>query len=154
MTFERSTDTDAVIVVLRGCNNEISYTDLARQAGLTVVRAKQVLASARRAVRAESGVLFGCIWGEGLRRLTDVDKVKKPEKFKKRVFRGAGREIKDLSTIADLGALQKSEQHSVALNRTVLNVIRQQAMVKPEPSKMKVAALPLPDIDKLTQRRS
>lgn len=153
LTFERSADTDAVIIALRGCNNEISYIDLARQAGLTVDRTKQVLSSARRALRSESGVLFGTIVGEGLRRLTDADKVKKPEAFKKRVFRGAGREIKDLATISDFGNLEKSDQHSVTTNRTVLNVLRQQAMVKPEPPKVGTAPQPMANVAQLIQAK-
>jgi hypothetical protein len=148
LTFERSPDTDAVIVALRGCNDEISYADLARQAGLTLSRAKSVLPSARRAIRAETGVLFGVVRGEGLRRLTDADKVKKPEAFKKRVVRGAGRELKDLGTI-NVAGLQKSEQHSVTINRTVLNAMRQQAMVKPEPPKEKTAPQPMANIARL-----
>jgi hypothetical protein len=153
MTFERSADTDAVIVALRGCNNEISYKDMAKHAGLTLLRAKQVLPSARRALRAENGVLFGVIRGEGLRRLTDADKVKKPEAFKKRVFRGAGREIKDLGTIS-YDNLSKSDQHSVTTNRTVLNVIRQQATVKPEPPRTIIAAQPMANIEKLIPKAS
>jgi len=149
LTFERSADTDAVIVALRGCNKEISYADLARQAGLALDRTKQVLASARRALRSESGILFGVIRGEGLRRLTDADKVKKPEAFKKRVFRGAGREIKDLATISDFGKLEKSDQHSVTTNRTILNVLRQQALVKPEPQKMNMTPQPMANVAKL-----
>lgn len=153
LTFERSADTDAVIIALRGCNNEISYVDLARQAGLTVDRTKRVLSSARRAIRSESGVLFGTIVGEGLRRLTDADKVKKPEAFKKRVLRGAGRELKDLATISDFGNLAKSDQHSVTTNRTVLNVLRQQAMVKPEPPKMSTAPQPMANVAQLIQSK-
>lgn len=153
ITFERSADTEAVIVALRGCNGEIGYAELAKQAGLSVKRMKQVLSSARRALRSESGLLFGTIIGEGLRRLSDADKVKKPEAFKKRVFRGAGREIKDLSTISDFGNLSKSDQHSVSTNRTILNVLRQQSLVKPEPKKQEAAHQPMADISKLIQMR-
>lgn len=153
ITFERSADTDAVIVALRGCNGEIGYNELAKQAGLSVQRMKQVLSSARRALRSESGKLFGTIKGEGLRILTDADKVKKPEAFKKKVFRGAGREIKDLATISDFGNLSKTDQHNVTTNRTVLNVLRQQALVKPEPKKQETAPQPMADSSKLIQMR-
>lgn len=152
LTFERSPDTDAVIIALRGCNDEISYKDLARQAGLTLMRTKSVLPSARRSIRAETGVLFGVVRGEGLRRLTDADKVKKPEAFKKRVVRGAGRELKDLGTI-NIEGLQKTDQHSVSINRTVLNAMRQQAMVKPEPPKEKMAPQPMANVAKLVASR-
>ena len=149
LTFERSPDTEAVIVALRGCNNEISYRDLARQAALSLARTKQVLNSARRALRSEGGILFGVIRGEGLRRLTDSDKVKKPEAFKKRVFRGAGRELKDLGTIANFGALEKVEQHSCTINRTVLSVLRQQANVKPKSKKTAMTTQPMANVSQL-----
>lgn len=152
MTFERSPDTDAVIHTLQGCNNEISYRDLARQSGLTLGRAKQVLASARRALRSEK-ILFGTIRGEGLRRMTDSDKVKKPEAFKKRVARGAGRELKDLATIANFGALEKVEQHACTINRTVLNVLRQQARVKPEERGIDITPQPMANVSRLIQAK-
>ncbi len=150
MIFERSPDTDAVIKSLRGCNNEISYRDLARQAGLSLQRAKAVLPSARRALRSDSGVLFGVVRGEGLRRLTDEEKVKKPEAFKKRIFRGAGRELRDLGTIADFGRLSKNDQHKVTTNRTILSIIRQQANVKiEEPAPTKFTTNPTPNVSAL-----
>lgn len=152
LMLDRSPDTEAVVAVLRGCNNEISYEDMARQVRLPVARVKAVLASARRIIRTENGVLFGCLRGYGLRLLSDADKVKKPESFKKRVVRGAGREIQDLNTIANFGGLIKSDQHAVTTNRTVLNVIRQQAMVKPEPPKPTIARQPMPDVNKLIPR--
>ena len=151
LTFERSPDTDAVISVLRGVNEEISYADAAKRAGLAVPRMKSVLLSARRALRSE-GILFGTIIGEGLRRMTDADKVKKPEAFKKRVMRGAGRELKDLETIADFSALPKTSQHSVTLNRTILNAMRQSAAVKPDKIAPQHAPARIPDTAALISR--
>ena len=152
LAFERSPDTDATIDVLRACNDEIGYRDLAKRAGLSLPRMKSVLASARR-VLAKDGILFGAIRGEGLKRLTDHDKVRKPEQFKKRVFKGAGRELKHLATISDFGALQKTEQHSVTLNRTILGAIRQSASVKPDKVVEKTVSAPLPDVTKLIAGR-
>jgi hypothetical protein len=151
-TFERSPDTDAVIDVLRGCNDQIAYPDIATRAGLTLERAKGVLASARRVLRKD-GILFGTIMGHGVHRLTDLDKVKKPETFKRRVARGAGREIKDLSTIADFGKLSKTDQHCVTLNRTLLHAIKQSASVQPEKVKPATTAAPLPNTGALIQQR-
>lgn len=154
LTFERTPDTTAVIRALRGCNDEISYHELARLAGLSTLRMKAVLPSARRIVRTESGRLFGVIRGEGLRLLSDGDKVRKPEAFKRRVMRGAGREIHDLSTISDFTALPKAAQHSVTTNRTILNVIRQQAAVKIEAQDvLPMTPLPVPDSGKLIRSK-
>lgn len=149
LTFERSPDTDAVISVLRGINSEISYADAAKRAGLGVPRLKSVLPSARRALASE-GILFGTITGEGLRRLSDQDKVKKPEAFKKRVMRGAGRELKHLGTISDFAALGKTEQHSVTTNRLLLNTIRQSAAVKPDKIAPTASPKPMPNVALLT----
>lgn len=150
--FERSPDTDAVINVLRGCNDEISYVDAARRAGLGTDRLKAVLRSARNVLRSE-GILFGTVVGEGLKRLTDADKVKKPEAFKKRVMRGAGRELKDLATIADFTSLSKTDQHSVTLNRTVLNAMRQSASVKPDKIAPTASPKPMPNTAMLTMKK-
>lgn len=146
INFERSADTDAAINVLRGVNHEIAYIEAARRAGLGLQRFKAVLPSARRALSNE-GILFGVITGQGLKRLTDADKVKKPEAFKKRVFRGAGRELKHLATISDFGALSKADQHSVTLNRTVLNAMRKSAAVKSDEAEKPVASpQPIPNV--------
>lgn len=145
LSFERSPDTDAVIAVLKGCNSEISYVEIARRSHLSLDRAKSILPSARR-VLGTDGILFGTVVGEGLRRLTDEDKVKKPEAFKKRVMRGAGRELKHLSTIADFGSLSKTNQHSVTLNRTILSAMRQSAAVKPDKIAPSASPQPMPNV--------
>lgn len=152
MTWERSVDTESVVVALRGVNDEISWRSVASQTGLTLARVKAVMPSARRALRSE-GVLFGVVRGEGLRRLTDSDIVKKPEAFKKKVFRGAGRELKDQSLISNFGALPKVEQHTSTINRTVLNVLRQQAGVKVQPPAEKMTPVPLPNVTQLVKGR-
>lgn len=152
INFERSPDTDAVISVLRGCNSEISYSDLARRAGLAVARMKAVLRTARNALRTD-GIIFGTVIGEGLRRLTDIDKVKKPEAFKKRVMRGAGRELKDLTTISDFGGLSKTDQHSVTTNRFILSTIRQSAAVKPDKIVATASPQPMANVAVLTQMK-
>src|SRR5262245_54309878 len=144
MTFERSPDTDATVDVLQAVNGEIAYADLARRAGLSLKRLMQVLPSARR-IHRNTGILFGVIRGVGLKRMSDSDKVRKPEAFKQRVFRGAGRELKDLGHI-NYEPLSQTEQHSVTINKTVLNAMRQQAAVKPEAPKVKTAAQPMPDV--------
>lgn len=149
MIHERSPDTDAVVNALRGINDEVSYRDLAHRANLSLGRTKEVLASARRILVNENGILFGCMRGIGLKRMSDTDKVKKPASFRKRVFRGAGREIKHLATIADYENLTKSDQNIVSIERISLNAIRQQASVKPQEKKVATAPSPLPNIQNL-----
>lgn len=153
MTLERSPDTDAVVRVLRACNDEIAYEQIALRSGLTLARSKQVLRSARRVIEKD-GILFGVIRGQGLRLLADKDKTKLPEPWKKHVARGSRRVQSKLDTIANFGGLTKAEQYSVTTNRTILNVIEQQAKVKPEePSKRKVADLPIADVTRLIVKK-
>jgi hypothetical protein len=147
LTFERSPDTDAVINVLRGVNAEISYQEIAKRSGLGLPRMKSVLTSARRTLRSE-GILFGTIIGEGVKRLTDQDLVRKPEAFKKRVMRGAGRELKDLGII-NYDALSKLDQHSTTINRTILSAIRQSAAVKPEKIVPTASPKPMANVERL-----
>lgn len=151
MTFERSADTESVVTTLRGVNLEISYRQLAQQADLSPKRTMSVLASARRILENE-GILFGVNRGVGLRRLSDTDKVKQPEDFKKRVFRGAGRALKRLGTISSFENLSQPDRHSVVTNKTILNVIRSQAQVKPEISKIKIAPQPVVNVAKLIKK--
>lgn len=151
--FERSPDTDTIIDILRGCNDQIEYVVLAHRANLPLERTKSLLPTARRALRKE-GILFGTITGHGIHRLTDADKVKKPEAFKRRVFRGAGREIKDLTTISDFGKLSKTDQHAVTLNRTILTAMKQSAGVKPDKATSTgIAPSPLPNTAVLVGQR-
>lgn len=150
MTFERSPDTDAVVIALRGANLEIAYQSIAQQTGLPLKRVMGVTTSARRILENE-GVLFGAVRGVGLRRLSDLDKVKQPEDFKKRVFRGAGRALKRLDTISNFEDLSQTDRHSVVTNKTVLNVIRSQAHVKPEVPKPKTAPQPMANVANITK---
>lgn len=149
MTFERNNDTESVVVALRGCNDEISYKSLAHQTGLTVERAKQVLASARRVLVNEK-ILFGIIRGEGLRRLTNDAMVDLIPAFNTRVFKAAGRQIKYQGCV-DVAALSKAKQHTQTINLTVVHALRRQANVKAEPPAVKLTPQPMPNVTQLIQ---
>lgn len=153
MNFERAADTESVIVALRGCNDEISYRSLANQTSLTVERTKQVLASARRVLVNEK-IMFGVVRGEGLRRLTDNDIVDLPPSFHKRVFKGAGRQLKYQGCINDFAALGKAKQHTQTINLTILNALRRQANVKAEPPPVKLTPQPMPNVTQLIKAKS
>jgi len=126
--------------VLRAVNNEMDYKTIAKQAELSLKRTMNVLNSARRILRNEK-IHFGAIRGVGLHRLSDDDKVKHPESFKKRVDRGAKREEAVLDSISDFEGLSQTDRHSVTTNKTILNLIRTHATVKPEVKKITVAPL-------------
>jgi hypothetical protein len=129
LTFERSPDTEAAVVALRGINELTSYETLAKRAGLKVARLKGVLPSARRILRAEK-MLFGIERGIGVRRMADLDKVRKSEDTKKRMSRTAKRGIKELETIEHFELLAPPDQLVVTTNRTIFHLIQQQSGVK------------------------
>jgi hypothetical protein len=134
LNFERSPDTEAVIIALRGVNEEATYEGLAKQANLRLPRLKEVLPSARQILRREK-ILFGTITGVGVKRLADTDKVRKSEHNKKRMANAAKRGIKELDTIEHFELLIPIDQLTVTTNRTIFHLTRQQlkAMPKAEP---------------------
>jgi hypothetical protein len=126
--FERSPDTDRIVKVLRGVNQEISYSDIAKQAQLSVLRTKQVLGSARRILRNSEKLMFGTVIGWGIKRLSDDDKVRKSGDNRKRLARTAGRALKELDTIQAFDRLPATDQLVVTTNRTIFTLSRQQLL--------------------------
>jgi hypothetical protein len=126
LIFERSIDTENAINALRKVNGEVSYDELAARSHLSVKRLKQVLPSARRVLRKEN-ILFGTIFGHGLKRLGDLEKAHASEAAKKRIGNTAKRALKDLDTIENFGALPNVEQLSVTTNRTIFHLVREHA---------------------------
>src|SRR2546422_2865345 len=122
ISWERSADTETVLQALRGVNDEISWIALIRQTGLTKKRLMSVLASARRILKGEK-ILFENIHGEGLKRCTDADKAHKPAKRLLRVTRAMKRELSDLATIENFGAMAQTDQHLATTYRITCNAI-------------------------------
>ena len=149
-TFERSPDTDAVVVALRGANREISYKSIAQQTGMAMRRVMGILGSARRILEKE-GILFGTIRGEGLRRLTDSDIVKLPASFHKRTARGAKRELKRQDCYTNFEDLPQTERHTATLARITLNAVLATVTTKPEASKPKAAPQPMANVADITR---
>src|SRR5262245_28711617 len=117
MMLERSPDTEAVITVLAGVNDEISYGELARRAKLSVKRTKEVLASARRHLWKRH-VLFGVIRGVGLKRLDAKGTLRDSDDTKKKLYRGSRRGIRKMDTANErLHELTPSEQVQFSINR-------------------------------------
>lgn len=150
-TFERSPDTQAVIMVLRGVNQEISYANLSSAANMSLDRTKSVLPSARRILRNESKILFGTVTGWGLKRLSDFDKVRKSESNKKRVRNAAGRALKELETLEKFELMPPSDQVTVTTNRTIFAMIRQHTGATPKPATDARKPPEAPHVDNLVQ---
>lgn len=129
MRFKRSQLTDAVIVILRGVNDDISYSELAKRTKTTVPDVKRVLTSARR-VLLNDKILFEPIIGFGLQRLTDSGKVLRSEKNKRRLKSGSRRSLKELETIFDYNQLTHDEQITVTLNRTLFELVQKEPEVE------------------------
>lgn len=150
LTFERSEHTEAVVKILRKVNGEASYMTLASQSKLPVARLKSVLSSARRILKRDK-ILFGVVIGQGLKRLSDQDKVVKSESTKKRMARTADRGIKDLETIEQFERLSQTDQLKVTTNRTILNLTRQQLRVKAVPPPEPMATPEIPNVTTLAR---
>lgn len=130
MMFKRSQLTDQVIDLLRGVNEEISYSELAKRLKVPVPDAKKVLPTARKVLMNEQ-IMFEAIVGYGLQRLDDSGKVIKSEKNKKRLRSTSKRSLKELETIHDYNKLTHDEQIKATINRTLFEVI----LREPEPPK-------------------
>ena len=130
MSFERSPDTGAVMTVLTGVNDEITYQDLARRSGLGLRRVKEVLASARRGLLSKD-ILFGTIRRVGLKRMAPTDTVKASEAGKKKAGRLFKREIRKLDTVKDTQGLSNVEQIQLSTNRTAFHYAQQAMLAKP-----------------------
>lgn len=153
MILERHPDTEAVMTVLRGVNDEIAYEEIARQSLLSVSRVKSVLRSARLSLRRENQILFGTVKGWGLKLLSDAEKVRTSDGRKKRIANSATQGIKDLESIQQFDRLMKADQHSVVTDRTVFNVIRQQSKVRAVDPPRRTSSAPLPDSGSLVRSR-
>lgn len=131
--FKRSQLTETVIGVLRGVNDEISYSELAKRAKVSVPDVKKVISSAKKVLMDEK-ILFESIVGYGLERLTDSGKILRSEKNKKRLKSGSKRSIKELNTIHNYNELSHDDQIKATINRTLFELIlREPEPVKEEP---------------------
>jgi len=128
--FKRSQLTESVIDLLKGVNDDVSYSELAKRAKVTVPDLKKVLPSARR-ILLDENILFEPITGYGLQRLTDEGKVGKSEKNKRRLRSGSKRSLKELSTITEYDKLSPADQIKTTINRTLFEII----LREPEPVK-------------------
>lgn len=147
-SFERSDDTDRLVVTLRGVNGSIAYKQLAEQVGLSVRRTKTMLASARRILLNEK-IAFGTINGFGIERLDDTGKSKQGGVHIAKIGRAAKRGIKHLEAVDHPELMSNADQLMHTTRRTILNAVRGQAMVpvtaKPMTDK------PMIESDKLIQ---
>ena len=155
MTFERSKDTEAVVTILHGVNDEISYSSLARQADLSVKRVKAVLASARR-ILLSGNVMFGVLRGQGLRRLDALGKKACAPARKKKLARGAARALKESYSITpvEFETLANIMQLEVTTDRLIFNIIRSQAMTKTIVPKEPFAPPVVPDIASIVRMKA
>lgn len=125
-TFERSADTDKIIEVLRGVNDEITYSELASRTRLSRTRCKQLLRTARKALMKDK-IVFGVEIGVGLARLADGDKVHLAARRKRHIGREAHRGIKEIETIEQFDKLSGADQIMATTNRTIFSLMKQQA---------------------------
>lgn len=123
----RSKLTNDLITTLRQTNGPISYTALEGAVGLPLDSFRLNLATARRRLEADEGIVFETIRGEGLRRMSDSDIVKSATKFRHKIRRTAIGGTNRLSAVSDPGALSNAEQLTATLHRTVFEAVQRQA---------------------------
>lgn len=130
MNFERSLITEALVSILRGVNDEISYEAMAKRAHTTIEEVRSVSQRARRILLNEK-IEFAPIHGKGLKRMNEGAKAYKTEANKKKLGRAANRAEKHAARI-DLSQLPPAEQLMVTSNRTVFGLMKRQSRLKPD----------------------
>lgn len=154
MRRERSPDTDNLIRVLYGVNDKISDEQLAKRAGITVERMKQIIHSALKALERDYNIRFGRITKYGYKRMDDEDRVKSTFKTDKHLHRQVSREEVRIDRTNPDNLSMKS-QHVRSAQGIKYAMLRQQTKMKMNPeeqTKPKPAPTPLPNIEDLIKK--
>jgi len=128
--FERSAETERLIDILRGVNDEISYANASRLAGFAIHGGTPALTSARRHLETQHGIVFDCVRGVGLRRLGDVEKVTSTARHARSIRRTAKRGTTRIGAIENFAALPLKEQLQATLRATQFEFARQAVSAK------------------------
>lgn len=142
-TFTRSSETAAIVSLLRGTNGSvsydtiISYSSISAELGRPLDKLRGAISSARRILENEK-IVFAVERGIGLRRLSDSEVVKSSEQMKASIRRAAHRGSRRLDAVAAPELLDNKTQLAMVTNRTIFNAI--EAAATPESPKAEVVA--------------
>lgn len=131
LIFEQSEKTLACVKALRGVNHEISYNALSQVVGFPVVGSTPALQSARKHLEKFESIVFECVYREGLRRLSDIDKGRSTARHARQIKRTARRGRKRHATIEKFEELPPAIQIEVTLRDTQFQFV-ESAMVAPK----------------------
>jgi hypothetical protein len=125
--FDRHPLTNAICALLRGANGEIGYAAIEAATGKPLAELRQTLNSARTYLERDEGIVFVTVRGQGLRRLTDAEKVESASGFTRRIRRTAGKGVQRLNAVTAPDALSNADQLARTIRMTVFQAIQRES---------------------------
>lgn len=127
--FERAQLTVTLCDLLRSANGTVSYDRITEAAGKPLEEIRPTLINVRRYLERDEGIVFETVRGEGLRRLTDAEKVASAAKFSRSIHRTAGRGVQRINAVSDFAALTNEEQLSATIRRTMFEAVKRETNI-------------------------
>ncbi len=124
--FDRSPLTLKLVDLLRSANGTVSYATICAAAGKPLAEIRQTLINVRRYLERDEGIVFETVRREGLRRLTDAEKVASAAKFSRSIHRTAGRGAARIGAVSDFASLSNEDQMAATLRRTMFEAVRRE----------------------------
>ena len=124
--FARSKLTAQLCQLLRETNQDISYRRLDAETGQTFDRLRSPLYNARRYLERDEGIVFAPVFGVGLRRLTDQEKLESSKAFNKAIRRTAIRGVTRVNAIQEPDKLSNADQLTVTIQRTIFEAVQRE----------------------------
>lgn len=118
--YQRSPTTLKLCDLFRDCNGQLSYEVIQNTMGATIDDLRSAIASARKYLERDEGIVFECIRGVGYKRLNDSEKVESTKTFTRKIRRTANAGVTRLNTIEDRDSLTNDEQLMATIQETAL----------------------------------
>ena len=124
--FERSALTLTLCDLLRATNGTLSWQAIEQATGRPLSDLRQTLRNVRLYLERDEGIVFETVRREGLRRLTDAEKVASAARFTRTIHRTAGRGAQRLDAVTDFASLSNADQLAATIRRTVFEAVRRE----------------------------
>lgn len=124
--FERAFLTVTLCDLLRSANGVVSYERITEAAGKPLDEIRQTLINVRRYLERDEGIVFETVRKEGLRRLTDSEKVSSATKFSRAIHRTAGKGVTRINAVSDFAALSNEDQLSATIRKTMFEAVKRE----------------------------
>lgn len=124
--FERAYLTVTLCDLLRSANGVVSYERIIETAGKPLDEIRQTLTNVRRYLERDEGIVFETVRNEGLRRLTDSEKVSSATKFSRAIHRTAGKGVTRINAVSDFAALSNEDQLSATIRKTMFEAVKRE----------------------------